>query len=129
MQSYLKYKRYYDKKATASILKISPKFESRNSINDVCLQRLPLDQTLLRRQSSVQQQLRGKKNRQRYTKIFAPNQRLPEVTVKPEVQISDLEVKTTHDDGYALGNPSSEKFCSETQHQSGLKKLQLQKSQ
>ena len=30
-----------------------------------------------------------------------PNQRVPDVTVRPKVQFPDHEVKTTHDDWYA----------------------------
>ena len=34
-------------------------------------------------------------------RLYAPNQRVPDVTVKVEDQLPDLEVKTTHDDWYA----------------------------
>ena len=53
--------------------------------------------------------------------LYAPNQRVPEVTVRGEDYLPDPEVKTTHhdDDWYAQAM-NSEIFCSE-----GLLKVHL----
>ena len=112
MQSYLKYKRYYDKKATATPLKVndycyvlnpkadnhSMKFAFKDCIwtgSYIVVKVLSNNNYVVRRTGT------------RYTqtlhrirlRLYAPNQRVPDVKV--EDQLPDPEVKTTHDDWYA----------------------------
>ena len=114
MQSYLKYKRFYDKKATATPLKVNdycyvlnPKADNQSmkfAFKDciwtgpyIVVKVLSNNKYVVRRTGT------------RYTqtlhrirlRLYAPNQRVPDVTVKVEDQLPDPEVKTTHDDWYA----------------------------
>ena len=113
MQSYLKYKRYYDKKATATPLKINdycyvlnPKADnqSMNFAFKDCIWTGPYIVVKVLSNNNYVVRRTGT----RYTQIlhrirlrlYAPNQRVPDVTVKVEDQLPDPEVKTTHDDWY-----------------------------
>ena len=114
MQSYLKYKQYYNKKATATSLKVndycyvfntkadnqSMKFAYKDCIWTgpyIIIKVLSNNNYVVRRTGT------------RYTqtlhriclKLYAPNQRVPDVTVRREDYLPDPEVKTTHNDWYA----------------------------
>ena len=114
MQLYLKFKRYYDKKATAMPLKtndycyvLNPKADNQSMkfvFKDCIWMRPYLVVKVLSNNNYV-----VRRTGTRYTqilhrlrqKLYAPNQRVPDVTVKVEDQLPDPEVKTTHDDWYA----------------------------
>ena len=114
MQSYLKYKRYYDKKATATPLKVNdycyvlnPKADNQSikfAFKDciwtgpyIVVKILSYNNYVVRRTGTRYTQTL----RRIRLKLYAPNQRVPDVTVKVEDQLPDPEVKTTHDDWYA----------------------------
>ena len=113
MQSYVKYKHYYDKKATATPLKVndycyvlnpkadnlSMKFTFKDriwTVPYVVLKVLSNNNYVVRRTGT------------RYTQtlqrirlsLYAPNQRVHDVTVRKEDYLPDPEVKTTHNDWY-----------------------------
>ena len=113
-QSYLKYKQYYDKKAAATPLKVndycyvlnpkadnqSTKFAFKDRIWTgpyIVVKVLSNNNYVVRRTGT------------RYTqtfhrirlRLYAPNQRVPDVTVRKEDYLPDPEVKTTHNDWYA----------------------------
>ena len=114
MQSYLKYKRYYDKKATATPLKINdycyvlnPKADNQSmkfAFKD-CIWTGPYIVVKVLSNNNYVVRRTGTRYTQTLHRIrlrlYAPNQRVPDVTVKVEDQLPDLEVKTTHDDWYA----------------------------
>ena len=114
MQSYLKYKQYYDKKAAATPPKVndycyvlntkadnqSLKFAFKDCICTgpyVNVKVLPNNNYVVSRTGT------------RYTqtlhrirlRLYAPNQRVPDVTVRREDYLPDPEVKTTPNDWYA----------------------------
>ena len=114
MQSYLKYKQYYNKKATTTPLKgndycyvLNPKADNQSmkfAIEDciwtgpyIVVKVLPNNNYVVRRTGT------------RYTqtlyrirlRLYAPNQRVPDETVRREDYLPDPEVKTTHNDWYA----------------------------
>ena len=64
-------------------------------------------------------------------RLYAPNQRVPDVTVRREDYLLDPEVQTTHTmiGTRKLVKPNSEKFCSAIPRKTQPKKLQLRKSQ
>ena len=114
MQSYLKYKQYYDKKATATPLKVndycyvlnpkadnqSMKFAFKDCIwtgRYVVVKVLSNNNYVVRRTGTRYTQTLPR-IRQR---LYAPNQRVPDVTVRREDYLPDLEVKATHNDWYA----------------------------
>ena len=114
MQSYLKYKRYYDKKATATPLKVndycyvlnpkadnqSMKFAFKDCIwtgPDIVVKVLSNNNYVVRRTGTKYTQTLHRIR----LRLYAPKQRVPDVTVKVEDQLPDPEVKTTHDDWYA----------------------------
>ena len=114
MQSYLKFKRYYDKKTTATPLKINdycyvlnPKADnqSMNFAFKDCIWTGPYIVVKVLSNNNYVVRRTGT----RYTqtlhrfrlRLYAPNQRVPDVTVKVEDQLPDPEVKTTLDDWYA----------------------------
>ena len=114
MQSYLKYKRYYDKKATARPLKVndycyvlnpkadnqSIKFAFKDCIwtgSYIVVKVLSNNKYVVRRCGTRYTQTLHRVR----LRLYAPNQRVPDVTVKMEDQLPDPEVKTTHDDWYA----------------------------
>ena len=143
MQSYLKYKHYYDKKATATTLKVidysyvlipkannqSMKFAFEDCIWTgpyVVVKVLSNNNYMVRRTGTRYTQTR----RRIRLRLYAPNQRIPDVTVRREEYLPYPEIKTTPMIGTRkLGKPNSEKFCSETQRKIQQKKSQLQKSQ
>ena len=111
MQSYLKYKQYYDKKATATPLKVNdycyvliPKADnqSRKFAFKDCIWTGPY--TVVKVLSNNNYVVR--RTGTRYTqilqrirlKLYAPNQRVPDVTVRRDDYLPDPEVKTTHND-------------------------------
>ena len=114
MQSYLKYKRYYDKKATATLLKVndycyvlnlnadnqSMKFEFKDYIwtGPYIVVKFLSNNNYVERRTGARYIQTLRKIRLR---LCAPNQRVPEVTVKVEDQLPNTEVKTTQDDLYA----------------------------
>ena len=114
MQSYLKYKRYYDKKATATPLKINdycyvlnPKADNQSmkfAFKD-CIWTGPYIVVKVLSNNNYVVRRTGTRYTQTLHRIrlrlYAPNQRVPDVTVKVEDQLPDPEVKTTHDDWYA----------------------------
>ena len=114
MQSYLKYKQYYDKKATATPLKVNdycyvlnPKADNQSmkfAFKDciwtgpyIVVKVLSTNKYVVRRTGT------------RYTqtlhrirlRLYEPNQQVPDVTVRREDYLPDPEVKTTHNDWYA----------------------------
>ena len=111
MQSYLKYKRYYDKKATATPLKINdycyvlnPKADNQSmkfAFKD-CIWTGPYIVVKVLSNNNYVVRRTGTRYTQTLHRIrlrlYAPNQRVPDVTVKVEDQLPDPEVKTTHDD-------------------------------
>ena len=114
MQSYLKYKRYYDKKATATPLKVNdycyvlnPKADNQSmkfAFKDciwtgpyIVVKVLSNNNYVVRRTGTRYTQTLHRVR----LRLYAPNQRVPDVTVKVEDQLPDPEVKTTHDDWYA----------------------------
>ena len=114
MQSYLKYKRYYDKKATATPLKVNdycyvlnPKADNQSmkfAFKD-CIWTGPYIVVKVLSNNNYVVRRTGTRYTQTLHRIrlrlYAPNQRVPDVTVKVEDQLPDPEVKTTHDDWYA----------------------------
>ena len=114
MQSYLKYKRYYDKKATATPLKtndycyfLKPKADNQSMkfVFKDCIWMGPYIVVKVLSSNNYVVKRTGTRYRQTLHRIrlrlYAPNQRVPDVTVKMEDQLPDPEVKTTHDDWYA----------------------------
>ena len=114
MQSYLKYKRYYDKKATATPLKINDYCYVLNPKADNQSMKLAFKDCIWTGPYIVVKVLSNNnyvvgRTGTRYTqtlyrirlRLYAPNQRVPDVTVKVEEQLPDPEVKTTLDDWYA----------------------------
>ena len=114
MQSYLKSKQYFDKKATATPLKVndycyvfnpqadnqSMKFAFKDCIwtgPHIVVKVLSNNNYVVRRRGT------------RYTqtlhrirlRLYAPNQRVPDVTVRREDYLPDPQVKTTYNDWYA----------------------------
>ena len=114
MQSYLKYKRYYDKKATATPLKVNDYCYVLNPKADNQSMRFAFKDCIWTGPYIVVKVLSNnnyvvRRTGTRYTqtlhrirlRLYAPNQRVLDVTVKVEDQLPDPEVKTTHDDWYA----------------------------
>ena len=114
MQSYLKYKQYYDKKATATPLKVNdycyvlnPKADNQSmkfAFKDciwtgpyIVVKVLSNNNYVVRRTGTRYTQTL----RRIRLKLYAPNQRVPDVTVRREDYFPDPEVKTTHNDWYA----------------------------
>ena len=114
MHLYLKYKRYYDKKATATPLKINdycyilnPKADNQSmkfAFKD-CIWTGPYIVVKVPSNNNYVVRRTGKRYTQTLHRVrlrlYAPNQRVPDVTVKVEDQLPDPEIKTTHDDWYA----------------------------
>ena len=114
MQSFLKNKRYYDKKATATPLKINdycyvlnPKADNQSlqfAFKD-CIWTGPFIVVKVLSNNNYVVRRTGTRYTQTLHRIrlrlYAPNQRVPDVTGKVEDQLPDPEVKTTHDDWFA----------------------------
>ena len=114
MHSYLKYKQYYDKKATATPLKVNdycyvlnPKADNQSmkfAFKD-CIWTGPCIVVKLLSSNNYVVRRTGTRYTQTLHRIrlrlYAPNQRVPDVTVRREDYLPDPEVKTTHNDWYA----------------------------
>ena len=114
MQSYLKYKQYYDKKATATPLKVNdycyvlnPKADNQSmkfAFKD-CIWSGPYIVVKVLSNNNYVVRRTGTRYTQTLHRIrlrlYAPNQRVPEITVRREDYLPDPEVKTTHNDWYA----------------------------
>ena len=115
MQSYLKHKRYYDKKATVTPLKINdycyvlnPKADNQSmkfAFKD-CIWMGPYVVVKVLSNNNYVVRRTGTRYTQTLHRIrlrlYAPNQRVPDVTVKVEDQLPDPEVKTTTDHATAI---------------------------
>ena len=114
MQSYLKYKKYYDKKATATPLKINdycyvliPKADnqSMNFAFKDCIWTGPYVVVKVLSNNNYVVRRTGTRYTQTLHRIrlkqYAPNQRVSDVTVRKEDYLPDPEVKTTHNNWYA----------------------------
>ena len=140
MHFHLKYKRYFDKKARATPLKINhlwynPKADNQSmkfafkgctwiSPHIVVHKVLSNSNYVVRRTSN------------RYTqtfhrvllRLYAPNQRVPDITIRSESFLPAQEKQQPIMIGTRkLGKLISEKFCSENLQKSSQKKPQLQK--
>ena len=114
MQSYLKYKRYYDKKVSATPLKINdycyvlnPKADNQSmkfAFKD-CIWTGPYIVVKVLSNNNYVVRRTGTRYTQTLQRIrlrlYVPNQRVPDVTVRGEDYLPDPEVKTTHNDRYA----------------------------
>ena len=114
MQSYLKYKQYYVKKATATPLKVNdycyvlnPKADNQSmkfAFKD-CIWTGPYIVVKVLSNNNYDVRRTGTRYTQTLHRIrlrlYAPNQRVPDVTVRREDYLPDPEVKTTHNDWYA----------------------------
>ena len=114
MHSYLKYKQYYDKKATATPLKVNdycyvlnPKADNQSmkfAFKD-CIWTAPYIVVKVLSNNNYVVRRTGTRYTQTLHRIrlrlYAPNQRVPDVTVRREDYLPDPEVKTTHNDWYA----------------------------
>ena len=114
MQSYLKYKQYYDKKATATTLKVNdycyvlnPKADNQSMkfVFKDCIWTGPYIVVKVLSNNNYVVRRTGTRYTQTLHRIrlrlYAPNQRVPDVTVRREDYLPDPEVKTTHNDWYA----------------------------
>ena len=114
MQSYLKYKQYYDKKATATPLKVNDYCYVLNPKADNQSMKLAFKDCIWTGPYIIVKVLSNnnyvvRRTGTRYTqtlhrirlRLYAPNQRVPDVTVRREDYLPDPEVKTTHNDWYA----------------------------
>ena len=113
-QSYLKYKQYYDKKATATHLKVNdycyvlnPKADNQSmkfAFKD-CIWTGPYVVVKVFSNNNYVVHRTGTRYTQTLHRIrlrlYAPNQRVPDVPVRREAYLPDPEVKTTHNDWYA----------------------------
>ena len=138
MQSYLKYKQYYDKKATALPLKVNdycyvlnPKADNQSmkfAFKDciwtgpyIVVKVLSNNNYVVRRTGTQYTQTLHRIR----LRLYAPNQRIPDVTVRREDYFRDPEVKQPTMIGTRkLGKPNSEKFCLEIPRKTLQKKLQ-----
>ena len=114
MQSYIKYKQYYDKKATATPLKINdysyvlnPKADNQSmkfAFKD-CIWTSPYIVVKVLSNNNYVVRRTGTRYTQTLYRIrlrlYAPNQRVPDVTVRRDDYLPDPEVQTTHNDCYA----------------------------
>ena len=114
MQSYIKYKQYYDKKVTATTLKVNgycyvlnPKADNQSmkiAFSD-CIWTGPYIVVKVLSNNNYVVRRTGTRYTQTLHRIrlrlYAPNQRVPDVTVRREDYLPDPEVKTTHNDWYA----------------------------
>ena len=114
MQSYLKYKQYYDKKATATPLKVNeycyvlnPKADNQSmkfAFKD-CIWTGPYIVVKVLSNNNYVVRRTGTRYTQTLHRIrlrlYAPIQRVPDVTVRREDYLPDPELKTTHNDLYA----------------------------
>ena len=114
IQSYLKYKRYYDKKAAATPLKVNDYCYVRNPNTDnqsikfafkdciwtglYIVVNLPSNNKYVVRRTGTRYTQTFHRIRLR---LYASHQQVPDVTVKVEDQFPEPEVKTTHNDWYA----------------------------
>ena len=114
MHSYLKYKQYYDKKATATPLKVNDYCYVLNPKADNQSMKFAFKDCIWTGPYIVVKVLSNNnyvvcRTGTRYTqtlhrirlRLYAPNQRVPDVTVRREDYLPDPEVKTTHNDWYA----------------------------
>ena len=114
MQSYLKYKRYNDKKATATPLKFNDycyilhtkaNNQSRNVAFNDCIRTGPYTVAKVPSNNNYVVPRTGTRYTQTIHKsrlrLYAPNQRVPDVTVTGEDYLPDPKVKITYDDWYA----------------------------
>ena len=113
MQSYLKYKQYYDKKATATPLIVNdycyvlnPKADNQSikfAFKD-CIWTGPYIIVKVLSNNNYVVRRTGTRYTQTLHRIrlrlYAPNQRVPDATVRREDYLADPEVKTTHNDWY-----------------------------
>ena len=113
MQSYLKYKQYYHKKASATLLKVniyyvlnpkadnqSMKFASKGCIWTgpyVVVKVLSNNNYVVRRTETPYMQTLHRIR----LRLYAPNQRVPDETVRRDDYLPDPDVKTMHNDWYA----------------------------
>ena len=113
MQSYIKYKRYYDKKATATPLKVNDYCYVLNPKADNQSMKFAFKDCIWTGPYMVVKVLSNnnyvvRRTGTRYTqtlhrvrlRLYAPNQRVPDVTVRREDYLPDTVVKTTHSDWY-----------------------------
>ena len=114
MQSYLKYKQYYDKKATAKPLKINdycyvlnPKADNQSmkyTFKD-CILTGPYVVVKVLSNNNYVVCRTGTRNTQTLQRIrlrlYAPIQRVPDVTVRKEDYLPDPQVKATQENWYA----------------------------
>ena len=114
MQSYFKNKQYYDKKATATPHKVNdycyvlnPKADNQSmkfAFKD-CIWTGPYVVVKFQSNNNYVVRRTGTRYTQTLHKILqglnAPNQRVPDVTVRREDYLPDPEVKTTHNYWYA----------------------------
>ena len=137
MQSYLKYKRYYDKKSTATPLKINdycyalnPKADNQSlkfAFKD-CIWTGPYIVVKVLSNNNYVVRRTGTRYTQTLHRIrlrlYAPNQRVPDVQSKWKTSFQILRLKQPMTIGtHKLGKPNSEKFCSEPQRKTKMKKL------
>ena len=114
MQSYLKYKQYCDKKATATPFKVNEYWYVLNPKADNQSMKFAFKDCIWTGPYIVVKVLSNnnyvvRRTGTRYTqtlhrirlRLYAPNQRVPDVTVRKEDYLPDPEVKTTHNDWYA----------------------------
>ena len=114
MQSYIKCKQYYDKKATATPLKVNDYCYVLNPKADNQSMKFAFKDCIWTGSYIVVKVLSNniyvvRCTGTRYTqtlhriclRLYAPNQRVPDVTVRREDYLPDPEVKTTHNDWYA----------------------------
>ena len=115
MQSYIKYQRYYDKNATATPLKVNDYCYVLNPKADNQSMKFAFKDCIWTGPYLVVEVLSNnnydvvRRTGTRYTQIlhrirlrvYAPNQRVPDKTLRGEGYLPDPEVKTTHSDLYA----------------------------
>ena len=114
MQSYIKYKQNYDKKATATPLKVNDCYYVFNPKADNQSMKFAFKDCIWTGPYIVVKVLSNnnyvvRRTGTRYTqtlqrirlRLYAPNQLVPDVTVRKEDYLPDPEVKTTHNDWYA----------------------------
>ena len=111
MQSYIKYKQYYDKKATATPLKVNdycyvrnPKADnqSMNFAFKDCIWTGPYVVVKVLSNNNYVLRRTGTQTLHRIRlMLYATNQRVPDVTVRKEDYLPEPEVKKSHSDWYA----------------------------
>ena len=140
MQSYLKYKQNFDENATATPLKVNDYCYALNPKTDNQSMKFAFKDCISTGPYIVVKVLSNnnyvvRRTATRYTQtlhmirlsLYAPNQRVPDVTVRGNIIFQTQRVKEPTVIGTRrLGKPNSEKFCSEHLRKSRRKKLQSQ---